>query len=84
MNFVYSLEGQVVDGLLKDSDFRELLYIADLWINLYKSFLCRCVGVEFKDRDVLDHLLELFSLKQISKEFFIRVSLQLCRAENKY
>ena len=72
-NIVHSLEGQVVDGLLTDNDFRELLYVADLLINLYKTFLCRCVGVEFTDRDVLNNLLELFSLKQISKDFFIRV-----------
>ena len=83
-NIVHSLEGQVLDGLLTDNDFRELLYVADLWIDLYKTFLCRCVGVEFTDRDVLNNLLELFSLKQISKDFFIRVALQLCRVENKY
>ena len=78
-NIAHSLQGQVLDGLLSEQDLQELLNVADLWINLYKSLLCYSVGAEYTDRNVLTYLLELFSLKQISKEFFVRVSLQLCR-----
>ena len=66
-NILDTLQRQVLDGLISDQDSRELEYIADLWINLYKTFLCRCVGADFADRDVLTYLLELFELKQISK-----------------
>ena len=74
-----SLNRQVLDGLISESDSRELLYTCDLWINLYKSFLLKFAGVEFSDQDVLTYLLELFYLKQISKNFFISIALELCR-----
>ena len=76
-SIVHSLEGQVLDGLLTDQDLQDMVYVTDLWIQLYKNFLCYSTGVEFSDRDVLTNLLELFSLKQISKEFFLRVAVQL-------
>ena len=72
-----SLKRQVLDGVISESDSFELKYVADLWINLYKAFLNKCIGVEFTDRDVLTYFLELFTLKQISKEFFIQVALEL-------
>ena len=81
-SIVHSLEGQVLDGLLTEQDLQDLVYVADLWIHLYKNFLCYSAGVEFNDREVLSNLLELFSLKQISKEFFIRAVVQLCRSSN--
>ena len=81
-SIIDSLQRQVVDGLLSEQDSVELEYVADLWINLYKTFLCRCIGTDFTDRDVFTYLLELFTLKQISKEFFIRVALQLCRFDD--
>ena len=75
------LHRQVLDGLISEQDSIELEYVADLWINLYKSFLCRCVGADLTDRDVFTYLLELFALKQISKDFFIQVALHLCRSD---
>ena len=72
-----SLNRQVLDGFISEQDSRELEYICDLWLNLSKAFLCKSSGCEFSDRDVLTYLLELFSLKQISKTFFIRIALQL-------
>lgn len=76
-----TLQRQVLDGLITEQDSIELEYVVDLWFNLYKTFLCRSIGTDFTDRDVLTYLLELFSLKQISKDFFIQVSLQLCRLD---
>ena len=78
-----SLKRQALDGLISESDTFELEYVADLWINLYKALQCKSVGAGFTDRDVLNYLLELFSLGQISKEFFIQVALQLCQAYKK-
>ena len=73
-----SLNRQVLDGLISEQDSIELEYTCNLWINLYKTFLLKSAGVEFSDQDVLTYLLELYSLKQISKKFFINVALELC------
>ena len=74
-----SLHRQVLDGLISEQDSIELEYTCDLWVNLYKTFLCKSSGADFSDRDVLTYLLELYSLKQISKKFFIDIALELCR-----
>ena len=76
-----SLNRQVLDGLISEQDSIELEYICDLWLNLYRSFLCKSSGADFADRDVLTYLLELYSLKQISKNFFINLALELCRTD---
>ena len=76
-----SLNRQVLDGLISEQDSIELEYICDLWLNLYRSFLCKSSGADFGDRDVLTYLLELYSLKQISKNFFINLTLELCRTD---
>ena len=76
-----SLNRQVLDGLISEQDAIELEYTCDLWINLYKSFLCRSSGADFSDQDVLTYLLELYTLKQISKQLFINIALELCRSD---
>ena len=76
-----SLNRQVLDGVISEQDSIELEYICDLWINLYKSFLCKSSGADFADRDVLTYLLELYTLKQISKNFVINIALELCRKD---
>ena len=76
------LQRQVLDGLLKDQDAKELQYVLDLWGNLHRAYACRKCGVDFVDEEALTNLLELFSLKQISKSFFIRVALELCRTDS--
>ena len=80
-NVLDSLNPQVLDGLISEQDSIELEYACDLWINLYKTFLCKSTGADFSDRDVLTYLLELYSLKQISKKFFINIALELCRSD---
>ena len=74
-----SLSKQIIDGLISEQDSIELEYTCDLWINLYKTFLGKSSGADFSDREVLTYLLELYSLKQISKTFFINTALELCR-----
>ena len=76
-----SLNRQVLDGVISEQDSIELEYICDLWINLYKSFLCKSSGADFADRDVLTYLLELYTLKQISKNFVINIALEICRKD---
>ena len=76
-----SLNRQVLDGFISEQDSIELEYNLDLWLNLYKSVLCKTVGADFSDHDVLTYLLELYTLKHISKEFFIDTALEVCRSD---
>ena len=80
-DIVGSLRRQLLDGLISEQDSKELVYVADLWENLYKAFLCKSVGADFADWNVLTFLLELFKLKQINEHFFIQIALQLCRTD---
>ena len=36
-----SLKRQVLDGLISESDSYELEYTTDLWLSLYKAYLCK-------------------------------------------
>ena len=74
-----ALQRQVLDGLIKQEDANELQYILNLWTNLYRAYSCRQIGADSADQEVLSILLELYSLKQISKSFFIHITLELCR-----
>ena len=76
------LQRQVLDGLLTEQDAKELQYVVDLWNKLRRSYACKKCGADFADEEALENLLELFSLKQISKSFFIRVALELCRTDS--
>ena len=73
---VNCLQDQMIDGLIIHQDVKELEYVADLWQKLYITYNCKILGCEFSTRDVLTYLLELYSLKQISKQFFIEVALK--------
>ena len=76
---VADLHRKIEDGVISEQDSLEFEYITDLWANLYKSFLCRSTGADFADRDVVTYLIELYGLKQISKELFVQIVLDLCR-----
>ena len=76
---VADLHRKIEDGVISEQDSLEFEYITDLWSNLYKSFLCHSAGADFADRDVITYLIELYGLKQISKELFVQIVLDLCR-----
>ena len=78
-NVSNSLQRQVLDGLIDEQEAREFEYVSDLWMKLHRSYLCKKCGAEFYEEDVLSYLLELFSLGQIGKPFFVNVALELCR-----
>ena len=75
------LQRHVLDGLIKQEDAKEFEYVLDLWTSLHRAYVCKQIGADFADQEVLSCLLELFSLKQISKKFVIRVALELCRVK---
>ena len=79
---VTDLHRKVDAGIISEQDSIEFEYIADLWLNLYKSFTCRSAGATFADRDVINYLIELYEVKQISKELFVEIALALCRNNN--
>ena len=76
---VGDLRRRVDANIISEQDSIEFEYIADLWLNFYKSFLCHSAGADFTDRDVITYLIELYEVKQISKELFVRIVLELCR-----
>ena len=79
---VADLRRKVDASIISEQDSIEFEYIADLWLNLYKSFTCRSAGATFADRDVINYLIELYEVKQISKELFVQIVLELCRNNN--
>ena len=81
-NLITDLQGKVNAGIISEQDSNEFEDIADLWLNLYKSFICRSAGATFADRDVINYLIELYEVKQISKELFVEIALELCRYRN--
>ena len=78
-NLITDLQRKVDAGIISEQDSIEFEYIADLWLNLYKSFICCSTGAAFADRDVISYLIELYEIKQIPKELFVRIVLELCR-----
>ena len=81
-NLIIDLQRKVNAGIISEQDSNEFKDIADLWLNLYKSFTCRSAGATFADRDVINYLIELYEVKQISKDFFVQIVLELCRNNN--
>ena len=77
-----SLKRQVLDGLISELNAIELERTCDIWFRLHTSFLYKIAGVEGLDQDVLADLLELFTLKQISKKFYLDTLLVLCRSSS--
>ena len=78
-DLITDLQRKVNAGIISEQDSNEFEYVADLWLNLYKSFICRSAGATFADRDVINYLIELYEVKQISKERFVQIVLELCR-----
>ena len=81
-NIFTNLQRKIDADIISEQDSIEFGFLADLWLNLYKSFICRSTGANFADRDVINYLIELYKIKQISKEIFIEITLELCRCRN--
>ena len=73
-NIAESLQRQVLDGLISDLDSQKHKYVTNLWIKLYKTIHTNSTGI---DGEILHYLLELLSLNEISKYFFIKVVLSI-------
>ena len=81
-HLITDLQRKVDAGIISKQDSNEFKDIADLWLNLFQSFICRSAGATFADRDVIDYLIELYKVKQISKELFVQIVLELYQNNN--
>ena len=81
-NIFTNLQRKVDAGIISEQDSIEFEYVADLLLNLYKSFICRSTGATFADRDVINYLIELYKVTPISKELFVEITLELCRCRS--
>ena len=81
-DIIVDLHRKVDAGIISKQDSIEFEDIADLWLNLYKSFICGSVGATFADRDVIEYFIKLYEVKQISKELFVEIALELCGHRN--
>ena len=79
-NLITDLQQKVNAGIISEQGSIEVEYVADMWLNLYKLFICRSAGATLADRDVINYLIELNEVKQISNDFFIEITLILCRS----
>ena len=76
-DIIFDLDQKVDAGIISKQDSIEFKNIADLWLNLYKLFICHSVGATFTDRDIINNLIELYKVKQISKDFLVETVLAL-------
>ena len=72
-----ALRRQQRDGLLSHHDYIELIHITSLWRNPLNTTSCYTLGCVAVKRDIIDTLLELYTLKQLSKHTIVEVCLKL-------
>ena len=80
-NILNALNRQVLDGFISEQDSCKLQYIVNLWTKLHNSISAHCMGTQVITEDIVSCLVELFDLQQISKDFFVKIVMQLCRKE---
>ena len=73
-----SLSRQLQEGVLNQYEYAELEYITRLWIKYKNSFNLYKLGCNGSKKEILMVLLELFELKQISKDILINTLMELC------
>ena len=66
-----------VDGLLSSNDFEELKAIGKLWYELVELTYCYYAGSISNKKRLIEVLLELYSLKQLTREVFVNTCVQL-------
>ena len=72
-----ALQRQQSDGLLSHHDYTELIDIASLWNNLLNATSTFTLGCFAVKRDIIAILLEIYTLKQVTKHMFIEACLKL-------
>ena len=72
-----SLSQQLQQGVITQYEYADLEYIARLWLRYKNSFNLYKLGCTGSKKEILIVLLELFELKQLSKDIFVNAILQL-------
>ena len=72
-----SLRRQQLDGFLNTQDVAELRYVADVWTNLLNCTSSHALGCKFVKRDIITYLVELYTLRQITKSLLVETCLRL-------
>ena len=71
-----SLGKQLQDGLLSYYEYIDLEYVGRVWTGLLSKLNTYNLGSTCNKKDIFTLLLELYDLKQISKELFVESMLQ--------
>ena len=72
-----SLEKMRMDGLLTYIKYEELKSMGNLWYELDEQIICYCMGTESNKRRIIEILLEMYTLKQVSCDLFLNIIMQL-------
>lgn len=72
-----SLSQQLQQGVITQYEYADLEYITRLWMKYKNSFNLYRLGCTGSKKEIILVLLELFELKQISKDIFVNEVLQL-------
>jgi hypothetical protein len=72
-----SLTRQQQDGLLSVNELAELRYIANLWWHLLHTSSYYTAGCNFLKKDIIELLLDLYSVRQITRGVFLDSCLKL-------
>ena len=72
-----SLTRQQQDGLLSVNELAELRYIANLWRHLLHTSSYYTAGCNFLKKDIIELLLDLYSVRQITRGVFLDSCLKL-------
>ena len=76
-NIEASLRRQQQDGFLNHQDIAELRHIADIWSDLMNYVSSYTVGCKFVKHGIIEGLLDLYTLRQISKRLLVEVCIKL-------
>ena len=71
------LDKMRAEDLLSSNEFNELKEIGNLWHELVELIYCYYAGSVSNKKRIIELLLELYSLKQLTKEIFINTMEQL-------
>ena len=72
-----SIEKLRKDGLLTFIEYDKLRSIGNLWYELDEQIICYSLGTEDNKRRIIEILLSLYVLKQISNDLFLNTVMQL-------
>ena len=68
---------QQLDGLLSLSEITEIGYVTGIWVSLLHNISSYNIGCKSLKKDIIGSLVELYSLKQLSRDTLINCCVKL-------